>query len=446
MLYRIIIDNYRSFGETVQFDMFPNPKREILGEHVYSDGQVPLLKMAALYGSNGAGKSNLVKALLFLKSLCTMPEFGREKHRYKDWYQKNRFSLPVREDDAPISFMMEFSTRSRVFIYHVEIGAQGILREELLLSGLGKEANKPVFRRNGSEIQFFSDVTIPDAIIELFVRQLRALPGSSALAINGALHFIDNGLMQHVYKWMRDDLIILDENRPIPTLIDMLLKDKKLLAYAGKIMTHIDLGVEDMRIENRPFDAWIDQLDEGERAFVLGQPIPAGENGSLIKLDAGKPLISIHEDAGKKIVSEIMFRQLGTNGFVGDMDIQAQSDGTIRMLNLIPALYAAYQRNACVIVDELDRGIHPQLIKELIRYFGLQTTHGQLIFTTHEEYLLNQRELLRPDEVWIVDKNEGKSVVYSLNSFKIHNTISIQNGYMEGRYGGVPKIALNHEE
>ena len=61
-----------------------------------------------------------------------------------------------------------------------------------------------------------------------------------------------------------------------------------------------------------------------------------------------------------------------------------------------------------------------------------------MIFTTHETALLNQQELLRPDEVWMIEKLEGTSRMYSLNDFKIHKTLSLENGYLDGRFGAIP--------
>ena len=91
------------------------------------------------------------------------------------------------------------------------------------------------------------------------------------------------------------------------------------------------------------------------------------------------------------------------------------------------------------MIDEIEHSIHPYLIRELVKIFSSQDTTGQLIFTTHETCLLDQK-FIRTDEVWMVEKKEGSTHMYSLNDFKIHNTINIANGYMEGRYGAIPFI------
>ena len=134
-----------------------------------------------------------------------------------------------------------------------------------------------------------------------------------------------------------------------------------------------------------------------------------------------------------------MFEQFGKDGFSKEMDIQAQSDGTVRLLSLMPAFYDAMKVGKTVVIDELDHSIHPHLVRELVRYFSSQKTKGQLIFTTHQTCLLNQN-FIRTDEVWLVEKKDGCTHMYSLNDFKIHNTISLENGYLEGRYGAIPFI------
>ena len=98
------------------------------------------------------------------------------------------------------------------------------------------------------------------------------------------------------------------------------------------------------------------------------------------------------------------------------MDILAQSDGTVRLLSLIPALYDAINKSKTVVTDELDHSIHPHLVRGLVRYFSIHQTNGQLIFTTHQTCLLNQ-DFMRTDEVWLVEKKNGCSFMYSLYDF-----------------------------
>ena len=82
---------------------------------------------------------------------------------------------------------------------------------------------------------------------------------------------------------------------------------------------------------------------------------------------------SISVEDGVQKISQMMFRQFGENGFSKEMDIQAQSDGTVRLLSLVPALYDAMKSGKTVVIDELDHSIHPHLVRELVRYFSVQS-------------------------------------------------------------------------
>ena len=126
-----------------------------------------------------------------------------------------------------------------------------------------------------------------------------------------------------------------------------------------------------------------------------------------------------------------------------NLDIQDQSDGTVRILTLLPAIYAAMMSEITVFIDEINYCIHAKLLFDLVHFFATSQTKGQVIFSTHETELMEQNRLLRTDEIWLIDKKDGQSLLYSLNEFKVHNTISIRRGYREGRFGGSYRGSIN---
>ena len=110
MILRVILKNFLSFNDEVQFDMFPNMKRTTLSNHITMlDGKLPVLKMAAVYGANGAGKSNLLKGINFLKAIATNKNFlnGDSVGRYM-------FALKEDAGDEPIELAIEFATKSGI--------------------------------------------------------------------------------------------------------------------------------------------------------------------------------------------------------------------------------------------------------------------------------------------------------------------------------------------
>ena len=114
-----------------------------------------------------------------------------------------------------------------------------------------------------------------------------------------------------------------------------------------------------------------------------------------------------------------------------------------RTFQLVYTLYYACKQGKTVVVDEINCCLSPTMVKGIVEYFAKTAdTNGQLIFTTHDNQLLDERDMLRSDEIWFVDKREGASVLYSHNDFKEHHTISPFRGYNEGRYGAIRFVNL----
>ena len=123
-------------------------------------------------------------------------------------------------------------------------------------------------------------------------------------------------------------------------------------------------------------------------------------------------------------------------------DMDEESDGTLRLLDLIPLLFRRKEeRESVVIIDELDRSLHPILSYEFISDFLQSKGPNQIIVTTHEANLLDL-DLLRRDEIWFVEKDhQGSSSVYSLEEFAPRYDKDIRKGYILGRFGAIPMIS-----
>jgi len=125
--------------------MFPNPKRASFPNHIYGEMTVPLLKQAAIYGANGSGKSNLIKAVSFIKSFVTHENFLKS-------IDLNEYIFQLASvKQAKINFEIEFFIKENYFVYKLEIEKKNI-QESLYKSGLGKTTDKLLFNRNGVEI------------------------------------------------------------------------------------------------------------------------------------------------------------------------------------------------------------------------------------------------------------------------------------------------------
>ncbi|MGL4412223.1 MAG: AAA family ATPase [Bacteroidales bacterium] len=425
MLLRVTIKNFLSFYNETVFDMFPNTKRERFTNHIYKDNKIPLLKQAAIYGANGSGKSNFIKAIWFIHSFVTNRNFIKGLN-----LEEYRFQL-ADNNIEPIYLGIEFECEDQYFIYQIEIGDTVI--ERLYYSGLGEKEDTLIFERNGSDI--FSDKPLQNESSAIELIKLNSF--SSILALDKEFPVLSNTIVSNVTKWFNNNLEIVTIDATIPMLIDIMSSNESLLDFTNTIFERIGIGIKSIDISNTPFEEWaIDENNAATLKQIINSEIT--ELSAISQLQNRRNVRSISMKSGKKVVQEFVFNQLGQGGCEKQMKISAQSDGTVRLLTLIPAIYAAVKKGKVVLIDEIDNSIHPNLVFALLKFFAGSNTNGQLIFTTHTPKLLNQQELMRIDEVWITDKINGSTQMRSLNDFKIHNTINIENGYLDGRYGGVP--------
>lgn len=425
MLLSISFQNILSFYEKSNFDMFPNPKREIFPHHINTNNQIPLLKHALIYGANGSGKSNFVKVLQFLKSFVLDDKF-LSKIDLKSFF----FQL-VRVNKEPIKIEIEFFTNRKYYIYGIEIFHKNTINEYLRLSGIGKKDDETIFERKGNKV---SPTTNSNLSEELIKRN----PYSSIICLNKQYPVINDDNLSKVYNWFQNELKIVTINTQTPFLIDMMSKNELLLKFANKLLSSVHI-TDSLKVKETSLDKWMSNKNNKNDLQQILQTASITDQIGLSAFSNNRNNFNITMKNGEKIVQEFMFEQIGVNRYKKKMDITSQSDGTVRLLTLIPALYEASQGNV-IVIDEIENSIHPTLIYNLMKYFFNSESKGQMICTTHLTLLQNQQELIRPDELWKVEKENGNSVMTSFNDYKMHNTMNIRKGYEEGRYGGIPQI------
>lgn len=379
MLLRIRIQNFLSFQKETSFDMLTDPKIEGLPHHISKDTPLPLLKQAAIYGANGAGKSNLIKAFVFLKNWVTNPKCLEE-------IEVCDYSFRMTDEDTkpPICLEVEFLSHQKAYLYKVAISEESI-EESLYLSGLGKSADTLIFERKDSKLLKHSLLN-ESAINELLTANKKA----SLLVLHQGLGASYNPELKVAYEWFEQQLCIVKYPSDNLQLAKQLTSDEKLLDFVEDIIQSCDLDIDGI------------EREEGSE--------------------------------------ELLFLQYGPDDSVGYIAIEELSEGTVQLLRLLPVLYQAQQSEKVVLIDAIEGQLHPRLLSALLQYYTDKTPQGQLIFTTHCTPLLDNPTLLRADEVWFAEKKEGASSLYSLSDFKLGNSLPIATAYLQGRYGAVPSI------
>jgi len=160
----------------------------------------------------------------------------------------------------------------------------------------------------------------------------------------------------------------------------------------------------------------------------------------MLSTPEGRRYTLMREENGEIVLLWLKARhKLKAGGHV-DMEIKHESDGTRRLMDLLPALLHSKSEERVYIIDEIDRSMHPLLSRMFLQAYldDQKCGRGQIIITTHESNLLD-RELLRRDEIWFTEKDEeGSTHLYSLSEYKVRPDLKLGKGYLDGRFGAIP--------
>lgn len=438
MLIRFVIENLFSFGERKEFTTIPNKRLKTLEHHKYNNCDFNLLKIASIYGANGAGKSNLIKSLELFQKLII-----REKIPYR--LKDSRFKFHNYNDNKSQIFAIEFIQENIPFYYGIVLNESRIETEELYLSGLGKKKDYLIYERKtdkdkNTSIVFLEEFEndeksqiLKSVLLEEFVK-----PDEPILKL---LSNRDNKFLRNIkiaFKWFEDTLQIITPDSKPRALAHKIDVDKEFKKYAKDLMCSFNIGITDLTSDKKDLKEFFGEDNEKELDKLTKEVEDSPQKMIGFRSNKGDEIIIVKEN-GNIWVKTLKVGHIGKSNKSVLFSLDEESDGTVRLLDFVPAFKSVISTPKVYVIDEIERSIHPLLIKELVQKFSFDNnTKGQLIFTTHESNLLNQ-EIFRQDEIWFAEKNkDGSTDLYSLNDFKEHKTIDIQKGYLNGRYGSIP--------
>lgn len=440
MLIRFVVNNYLSFGEEVEFNMLTSSQRR-LKEHIYSFEQLELLKVAAIFGANGAGKSNLVKAMDFLQRFVTTGQTNL-------LMLLEVFRLDKNKIFEPHSFEIEFIQEGQSYSYGLVLNEDTILEEWLYLTHFGKRDTllfNRIYQENRIKIEVNQDYyeTAEDKMrIKLYEEELLAENYPLIRLFASAKQGFE--LIKQAYSWFEKQLVILFPHSKSLSLLELLLQKKVSIQLANEFVKALKTGVEQLDINTYKLNTYFGK-DDKEKVAEIKKLLQKQNNKAssfpFLTIENGETIIATLEN-NQAVVKKLSTKHLDKDGQGVDFDLKEESSGTMRLFELIPAFLTAIQHNATVIIDEIDQSIHPYLLKQLLtKFLADNATKGQFIFTTHEAYLLDQ-DIFRRDEIWFMEKNKnGSSHIYPLSDFNIRYDLNIQKGYFNGRFGALPTMS-----
>lgn len=446
MIVSFSISNFRSFSGEETFSLVASKRSA--GSHEEHASLIPnskekVLATAVLYGANGAGKSNLFKALKYLREAALIPRkknsgTGREAFRFAD------------EVSKPSSFDLQFIAQGKLYRFGFKADDQRIT-EEWLIQVKGRK-EKPLYERITDEK---GKVTIEANEFGVISKRLEALvtvggpQNQTFLAtILATLEHNDYGdELGGILNWFKKNLILISPNDSFASLGQNLVEHPEFLEFAGSFLNSASTGVDHLSAVKQEIteDELRNLLPVDMVSEVLEEVLEEGN--TIIKLAEGHEILIEKSGENHYYRVTIQAAHKRSDGTAIPLELDEESDGTRRLLNLIPALYHLRKSSAVFFIDEIDRSLHPELVWKFLEFFLKSCTGNprQIIVTTHECNLLDL-ELLRRDEIWFAEKDRiGSTHLYSLADFKVRKDLEIRKHYLQGRFGAIPFLGkLDH--
>jgi AAA15 family ATPase/GTPase len=257
----------------------------------------------------------------------------------------------------------------------------------------------------------------------------------------GKKYSIDSKLLffKQTFEWIMNNIIVINPNIGISNT-DAYYSEESLESISRLIQT-FDTGVSEIKTK---------EITVEEMSKMIPVEVLSGIFANLKKqmqmtnlpqiqmtwrIDDGFFNIRIKENSEPEITTLVL--KHGKSIF--DFNFSEESDGTKRLFDLIDMLMTKRQ-DTVFVVDELERSLHPKLTEHFLKLF--MEVHDivrmQLIFTTHEDTIMDQ-ELFRRDEIWFVERDaDNASKIYSLDRFKERYDKKLSKAYLDGRYGTIP--------
>lgn len=433
MLIEFKFTNYRSFRDETVLSM------EAIGLGTYKSCLIPfrnkrLLPAAAIYGKNGGGKSNVIRA--FWLAVQFIRNAQRTQHENAP-IPVQPFLLNDTSRDEPTSFEFIYTIADVKYVYGFSATKKEIFKEYLYYAPKGQLSM--VFERDHQNFMFRDNS-------EKKRRQLI----SEAVGPN-QLYFaiactMNESACQKSMSWFRENIFFSRDYTDIPSQLIEYSEKPDMLAAIKKYAENADVGIQDMNFEFRN-----EEIKDASNTGDIPSGIVAAltqfakalsdiSNTSEIKLQRSEVNATSYHKGLKSDGSEALF----------ELQLADESDGTRKLMALAPAIERALECGGLLLVDELEKEMHPLMVEMIVSKFQSQSinpNHAQIIFTTHDTELLNMN-LLRKDQLYFADKSkkDGASELYSISELQTPTNENIRKGYLLGKYGGTPDIEIEEVE
>lgn len=355
MLLRLIVENFMSYKERQEFTMFPNRDIVDLPSHIFDEETIPLLKMAALYGNNASGKSNFTQALSFLRTFALSENSIRQEMVAKHLY---RLDQPEKIRESFLSILVEFKIDESYYVYNIEIDLEGVRLEQLSLSGL-KGTPENLYSRHRSRIELSESLSSKSRdqwahTSDILEKRLEQDPFKSLLSLLTEFPVLDEMYIVQAHTWFRQCLVVTTGKTSHNELNALLYKIPSLSKFTSQVIEGVDIGVDKISLKETELATWLSQHSDLANTLDMNRRVEGSEIHSVVS-HSDRPILNRINIDGKEKILELVFSHQGGDGGLYELDIECESDGTIRTLHLMPALFEAINSFGVIVIDEIDQ-------------------------------------------------------------------------------------------
>lgn len=417
MLIDFSVKNFRSFKEKQTLTLVKDAGKEMIESNTFqtpAPASTALVRSAAIYGANSAGKSNLIDAIRVFQKIIR--ESSR-KTSIKDTLDLAPFRLSTDTENKPTEFEINFIVHGVRYQFGFIASQQRIL-EEWLLAYPNRRPQmwyERTFTNKSTHWEFGSKFSGAKQTWASATRE-NALFLSTAVQLNSKQ-------LTSVYDWLIGSLVIGGDGRLGADWTSNMCLEEVGKAQVLDFLENADIDIKDLTAEKKPFDvdSFFPEVSEKERQRLDDVIQKSG-------LEYYKVQTSRYNNKNEKVF----------------FDLATESLGTQKLFELAGPWIDALQNGHTLFIDEMNNHFHPRLIEYLISLFNSSETNkhnAQLVFTTHETSILNQN-IFRRDQIWFVERDlMSGSSLFPLTDFSPRKSITnIETAYLSGRYGAIPNV------
>ena len=418
MLIQFAVENYRSIKDEATLSLVAGPGKEHLERNVRVPAMqgdmrpIPLLRSAAIYGANAAGKTNLIRALAAMRKIVVRSsQIDAELPVTPFLLDAKRIRMPTRFEVecivAGVRYRYGFSaTKDTVMTEWLYAWPRG--RPQLWFSRRCAHDAEPTFE--------FGAKLLGDREVWRRATRSNALFLSTAATLNSAQ-------LRPLYDWFKTRLHVSVGGWNAHYSIECAQGERK--AAMVRFLQAADLAVSDLRLIEKEITAEVfDEIPSALREAMEAMKVMKGE---LV---------------GKKI-HEVHLVHQDIEGHPVELDLDEESDGTQKIFALAGPWVDTLEKGDVVVLDELHDNLHPMLVRYLVEQFhdAALDSDAQLVFSTHDTSILSQ-DVFRRDQIWFCERNDRQETeLIPLSDFHPRKGMeNLERAYLAGRYGAVPYI------